>query len=386
MFSLLISALSTSLIMIWEVFWPLALGFLLSAIIQALVSNKALAKVLGSDNLKSYSLATLFGAASSSCSYAAVALARSLFRKGASFGASTIFEIASANLVIELGLALIVLLGWQFMTAEIIGGILMIIILSIIYRFTLKPKLIQSAQTQTAKGVLGQMEGHAGMDMSIRSGKNFFQKLFSQKGFTAISHFYVMDWYSVWKDIALGFLIAGILAVFVPHTIWQNLFLAGHPLASFIIGPLVGPLIAIISFVCSVGNIPLAAVLWQGGISFGGVISFIFADLIILPILNIYRRYYGRAMMFYILGTFYIAMAGAGYIIEIIFSLLNAIPSSRKFSFIETGIGWNYNSILNIAFILLTLILIFRFFRTGGPEMLKMMEMPRHHEIKHHSS
>ena len=373
MLQAILDALRISGNMFWEVFWPLALGFLLSGIIQALVSRKRIAKLLGTNSIKSNALATGFGAASSSCSYAAVAVARSIFRKGASFASSMIFEIASTNLVIELGIILIILLGWQFAAAEYLGGILMIIFLALIFRFTLTRKLVDSAREQASRGLLGRMEGHAAMDMSIRERGSFRQRLFSRKGFVSVSHFYVTDWYSVWVDIALGFLIAGALAAWVPASLWQAIFFENNATLAFIEGPLIGPLVAIISFVCSVGNVPLAAVLWSGGISFGGVVSFIFADLVVLPILNIYRKYYGWRMASYIFITFYAAMAAAGYAIEILFSLMGIIPTSRALSVIAPGIQWNYTSFLNIAFIVLSAINFNNFVRTGGMTMIKMM-------------
>ncbi|HEX6557579.1 MAG TPA: permease [Ktedonobacteraceae bacterium] len=375
-------ALFTSFSMFWEILWPLILGFTLSGIVQALVSHQAMAKTLGCDGPKCLTLATLFGIASSSCSYAAVALARSIFVKGASFTAAMAFEIASTNLVIELGIILIILMGWQFAAAEFVGGILMVIIIALIFRLTLTPKLVQMAKTQAERGAVGRMEGHATMDMSV-SGGSFLSRLFSGRGFTAVSHFFVMDWASVWVDIALGLLIAGALAAWVPDSFWNAFFLTNHPTLAKIEGPLVGPLVAIFSFVCSVGNVPLAAVLWRGGISFGGVVSFIFADLIILPILDIYRKYYGWKVMGYILVTFYVTMAAAGYIVEFLFEALGIIPSNRNIAAVTEGVQWNYTSILNIIFLVLAAILVIRFIRTGGIPMLRMMNTPEH-EMAHH--
>src|SRR6266699_770713 len=263
-------ALFTSFSMLWEILWPLILGFTLSGIVQAVVSHNAMAKTLGGDDPKSLTFATLFGIASSSCSYAAVALARSIFLKGASFTSAMVFEIASTNLVIELGIILIVLLGWQFTAAEFIGGILMVIFIAVIFRLTLTPKLVQMAKAHAEKGIMGRMEGHAAMDMSISGGGSFFSRLLSKRGCTAVSNFFVMDWASVWVDIALGLLIAGAIAAWVPDSFWNAFFLTNQPTLAKIEGPLVGPLVAIFSFVCSVGNVPLAAVLWRGGISFGG--------------------------------------------------------------------------------------------------------------------
>jgi uncharacterized membrane protein YraQ (UPF0718 family) len=375
-------ALFMSFSMLWEILWPLILGFTLSGIVQAVVSHQAMAKTLGGDGPKSLTFATLFGIASSSCSYAAVALARSIFRKGASFTSAMAFELASTNLVIELGIILIVLLGWQFTAAEFLGGILMVVFIGVIFRLTLTPKLIQMAKAHAEKGILGRMEGHAAMDMSVAGGGSFFSRLLNKRGFTAVSHFFVMDWASVWVDIVLGLLIAGALAAWVPDSFWNTFFLTSHPTLAKIEGPLVGPLVAIVSFVCSVGNVPLAAVLWRGGISFGGVVSFIFADLIILPILDIYRKYYGWKVMGYILVTFYITMAAAGYVVEFLFELLRIIPQNRSVVAITEGAQWNYTSILNIIFLVLAAILVVRFIRTGGLPMLKMMGKPAH-EMHH---
>jgi uncharacterized membrane protein YraQ (UPF0718 family) len=185
-----------------------------------------------------------------------------------------------------------------------------------------------------------------------------------------------MDWASVWTDILLGFLIAGALAAWVPESFWQAFFLTSHPTLAKIEGPLVGPLVAILSFVCSVGNVPLAAVLWRGGISFGGVVSFIFADLIVLPVLDIYRKYYGGRVALYILGAFYVTMAAAGYLIELLFGALGIIPTNRDVSAIAQGPSLNYTSVLNIVFLGVALILVIRFLRTGGPAMLRMMNQP----------
>jgi uncharacterized membrane protein YraQ (UPF0718 family) len=368
--------------MFWEILWPLILGFTLSAIVQAVVSHNAMAKTLGGNGPGSLTFATLYGIASSSCSYAAVALARSIFQKGASFVSSMAFELASTNLVIELGIILFVILGWQFTAAEYFGGIVMVIFIGLIFRLTLTPKLVQMAKAHAEKGLMGRMEGHAAMDMSI-SGGSFFSRLLSGRGFTAVSNVFVMDWASVWVDIVLGLLIAGALAAWVPDSFWNAFFFSNNPTIAKIIGPLVGPLVAIVSFVCSVGNVPLAAVLWKGGISFGGVVSFIFADLIILPILDIYRKYYGWKVMGYILLTFYVTMAAAGYVVELLFGALGIIPTNRNVVAITEGVSWNYTTILNIIFLILAAVLIIRFIRTGGLPMLRMMSRPEH-DMAHH--
>jgi len=368
-------ALQLALFMFWEVLWPLVLGFALSAAVQAVVSHRALARLLGDGSPRSLTFATLFGVASSSCSYAAVALARSIFRKGASFTAAMVFEIASTNLVIELGIILVVLLGWQFAAAEFAGGLVMVILIALIFRLTLTPRLVELARKHSDQGLVGRMEGHATMDMSMSDG-SLAARIFSGRGFTAISHYFVMDGVAVWQDVAGGFLIAGALAAWVPNSFWRAAFLSGDPALARIEGPLVGPLVAIVSFVCSVGNVPLAAVLWRGGISFGGVASFIFADLIVLPILDIYRRYYGGRVALYILATFYVTMAAAGYAVEFLFGVLGIVPTDRAVALIDQAPSWNYTSILNIAFLVLAAVLVWRFARSGGMAMLRIMNVP----------
>jgi uncharacterized protein len=214
------------------------------------------------------------------------------------------------------------------------------------------------------------------MDMSVSNDRSLWHRITSPEGFTAISHYFVMDWASVWIDIFGGLLIAGALAAWVPKEFWQAFFLVDHPVLAKFWGPLIGPLVAVISFVCSVGNIPLAAVLWNGGISFGGVIAFIFADLIVLPILDIYRKYYGWQMAGFLFGTFYAAMACAALIIEAIFGAAGLIPREHQARVVEAMIAWDYTTWFNIAFLLLAALLLWRFLKTGGPEMLKMMNRP----------
>ena len=384
MIQAVLNALATAFDMLWEVFWPLALGFLLSAIVQTLVSRRAVVRALGSDSPRSLALATLFGAASSSCSYAAVAIGRSLFRKGASFPAAIVFEFASTNLVFELGLILLILLGWSFVGAEFAGGLLMIVILALLFRWTLRPAMVAEARRQVEQGRHGRMEGHGEMDMSITEGP-FIQRLFSGRGLTSISHNFWMDVTSVWTDIGLGLLIAGALAAWVPTSFWQGFFLTSHPVLSQVWGPLIGPVISLLSFVCSVGNVPLAAVLWNGGISFGGVIAFVFADLLILPILDIYRKYYGGRMALYLLVVSYAAMAVAGFTIGLLFQALGFVPSHHLVTALVSPPTLNYTSVLNVVFLVILALLGWRFLRTGGLEMLRMMEAPTpDHATPHH--
>jgi uncharacterized protein len=368
------SALRLSFAMFWQVLWPLALGFLLSAVVETLVSRQAISRLLGRDTPRSIALATAFGAASSSCSYAAVAVARTLFRKGSTLGNAVIFEFASTNLVFELGLVLLILLGWQFLVAEFAGGLVMIVLLAIMFRLTLRRSMVEAARRQADRGLPGRMEGHGAMDMSVTGGP-FLRRLFSPRAFTSISHYFFMNIYSLWIDLLLGFLIAGALGAWVPDAVWSKVFLSGHGGVTEIWGAFIGPLIAAISFVCSIGNIPLAAVLWRGGISFGGVIAFIFADLIILPILDIYRKYYGVRMSAYLLVVSYAAMVLAGLIIGLAFNFAGATPTNRNIFVFNTTISWDYDTYLNIAFLLLIAGLGVRFLRSGGIGMLRMMNV-----------
>jgi uncharacterized membrane protein YraQ (UPF0718 family) len=371
----ILEALKIAFFMFWEVLWSLALGFLLSAAVQTVISKQAIGRALGKDSSRSVALASALGIASSSCSYAAVAIARSLLRRGATLANAIIFEFASTNLVIELGLILLILLGWQFLLAEYAGGALMVVLLAFAFRLTLRRRLVEEARAQADKGLVGKMEGHAAMDMSVTEGP-FLKRLFSSRAFTAISHYFVMDIYSIWVDLAGGFLIAGAVAAWIPNTFWSAFFLTGHPLLAEIWGPLVGPVISMLSFVCSIGNVPLAAVLWGSGISFGGVISFIFADLLIPPILNIYRKYYGGRVAIYLAVVSYLAMALSGFLISLVFQALGWVPVRHPFNFAEAAPTWNYTTFLNMAFIVLVAVLVIRFLRTGGVQMLRMMDGP----------
>jgi len=354
----LLDALSFAFGMFWEILWALILGFALSAAVQAVISKREMRRLLPDDSPRSLAVAGGLGAASSSCSYAAVALARSLFRKGADFTAAMAFEFASTNLVIELGILMTLLLGWQFTLGEFVGGPLMIVLLALVFRVFLKQRLVDEAREHADRGVLGRMEGHAEMDMSVGESGSIWRRLRSPAGFTATANYFVMDWAAIWIDIVGGLLIAGALAAWVPDSWWQAIFFEQHPTFAKIWGPLIGPLVAIISFVCSIGNVPLAAVLWNGGISFGGVLAFIFADLIVLPILDIY--------------------------VEVLFQGLGLVPEERNAKVVEASISWNYTTVLNIIFLALAGLLVLRFLRTGGLPMLRMMNRPMgEHEHAH---
>jgi uncharacterized membrane protein YraQ (UPF0718 family) len=373
--------------MAWEIAWALILGFALSGAVQAVVSKQQMRRLLPDNSPRTLAVASGLGAASSSCSYAAVALARSLFRKGADFTSAMAFQFASTNLVLELGVILAVLIGWQFTAAEFVGGPIMIALMALLFRRFLSSARVEDARRHAEEGVLGRMEGHAEMDMSVTEGGSIWRRLRSPQGFTAISEYFVMDWASVWIDIIGGLLIAGALAAWVPDSFWQGVFLQHHGALATLWGPLIGPLVAMLSFVCSIGNVPLAAVLWNGGISFGGVIAFIFADLIILPILNIYRKYYGRRVMLFLLVTFYSAMAGAGLLVDLLFKALGIEPTGARHAKVtDAGVSWNYTTVLNIIFLTLAAVLVTRYFRKGGGiGMLRMMSEPvgEHHAEGH---
>jgi uncharacterized protein len=247
--------------------------------------------------------------------------------------------------------------------------------------------LVEEARAQAEQGVLGRMEGHAEMDMSVHMNAPLWRRLTSPRGFTATANYFVMDWAAIWIDLFGGLLIAGALAAWVPDSWWQSLFLENHATLAKFWGPIVGPVVAIISFVCSIGNVPLAAVLWNGGISFGGVLAFIFADLIVLPILDIYRKYYGVKMAAFLLVSFYATMVAAGLIVEFVFDGLGLIPEERNAKVVEASVTFNYTTILNIIFLGVAAVLIWRYFRQGGGiRMLKMMNKPMGHGAAHGDS
>ncbi|MHB9837972.1 permease [Paraburkholderia terrae] len=375
-------ALWMAFTMLWQIFWGLSLGFLFSAVIEVVVSKSEMSKLLPDASPRSLTVASLLGAASSSCSYAAVAMARSIVRKGGDFTSAMAFQFAATNLVLELGVLMLVLISWQFAAAEFIGGPIMIVVLVLLFRFFLKDTLKSEAIEQADKGIAGSMEGHAAMSMGEQHG-TWKQRLSSRDGWIAISHSYVMNWAMLWRDIGIGLLIAGALGAWVPDSFWQKFFLVSHPTAAMIWGAFVGPLIAVASFTCSVGNVPLAAVLWNGGISFGGVASFIFGDLIILPIVNIYRKYYGGRMTAFLVVTFYLAMVSAALVVEALFQSLGWVPTERHTAVVDAAITFNYTTVLDIIFGAIFIGLTFVFFRTGGTEMMRMMEGGEHEDGAH---
>jgi len=337
--------------MFWQVGWSLVLGLLLSAAIQAFASKEAMQRQLGRDGPREIALATFYGSVSSSCSYASAALSKTLFKKGAGFIASLAFLFSSTNLVIELGIILYVLMGWQFTAAEWIGGVVLVIIMSALVQLTYPRRLVEAARMHVEEATGGREHG----DMTIPG--TFLEKLRNPRTPIVIAQNAAMDASMLWQDLLLGFLIAGFLAAFVPDGVWQGLFLHGAPPATqTVVNALVGPLIAVISFVCSIGNVPMAAVLWGSGISFGGVLSFLYADLIVLPLLDVYRRYYGWKMAAYIGVVFYVTMVTAALVMDALFHAAHAVPTANPNIRVElTTFSLNYTFWLNVAFGLLAL-------------------------------
>jgi uncharacterized membrane protein YraQ (UPF0718 family)/YHS domain-containing protein len=316
--------LQDSFLMAWEVWWALVLGFAISGIVQAWVPRGRIERALSESGPKPVSLATGLGAASSSCSYAAIAIAKSLFQKGASAATALAFQFASTNLVWELGLVLWVLIGWQFTLAEYIGGIVMIVLMTIMLRAFVSPRLEQQARAHAQRADTGHRHHMAGERLSWR------RRLTSISAWSDVAHNFRGDWQMLYKEIAVGFLLAGFVAQ-LGNGFFNGLFLrhTGGVLGA-LENVIVGPIIAVLSFVCSIGNVPLAAVLWSGGISFAGVLSFLFADLIVLPIIAIYRKYYGATYALRIVALMFVTMVAAALIVAGLFGAAGLIPSGPR--------------------------------------------------------
>ncbi len=334
-----------ALAMLWMTFWALVLGFSISAALQVFVSKRQMSRAFGETNLRSVASAVGFGAASSSCSYAAAAAARSAVQQGAAFVPALAFMFASTNLVIELGVVLWLLMGWRFVLAEFVGAFLLIGLVWLMVRWVMPKSVLEEAQK------------HAGMKKSKHD-----HGMEKTGKWTEMANAFVMDWMMLWKELLGGFLIAGFISTLVPQAWWQTAFLqSGPPFLRLLENAIVGPLVAIASFVCSVGNIPLASHLWANGISFGGVISFIFADLLVVPLIIIYGKYYGARAAIWISGIFFVAMVIAGIVIDFAFSALGLIPSGpRESSAVEnTSISWNYTSWLDLIALAIFAVLLF---------------------------
>ena len=374
----LLSGLGQALLMasgmFWKTGWSLVLGFLISAVLQAVVSKDRMRSALGKAGPKEIALATALGAASSSCSYASAAISRTLFKKGAALIPSLAFQFASTNLVIELGLILWILMGWQFMAAEWIGGVVLIVIMSLLVRLTYPAKLVEEARHYPESG------GAHHHEETSSDGGSLWEKLKRPATRIAIAQNFAMDWRMLWKDLALGFLIAGALSAFVPDHIWHRLFLLSAPAWLQVpVNAIVGPLVAVITFVCSIGNVPMAAVLWGSGVSFGGVLAFLYADLIVLPLLDVYRRYHGWKMAAYIAGIFFVTMVLAAIVMDAAFTGLGLVPARDPN--IRAGMSSfaiDYTFWLNIAFGALALWL----FRIAALNPMASGQHCEHHAAK----
>jgi len=323
--------------MFWETLWALVLGFTLSGAVQAFVSKERMQRVMGDHRPAAVARATGFGMVSSSCSYAATAMAKSLFQKGADFTTAMIFMFASTNLVLELGIVMLVLLGWQFALAEFVGGPVMIVLLALVGGIVFTPKLVHAARRRVEPA-------GGGHDHAAPIG--------SKAGWSDAASFAISDIKMLRRELVIGYVVAGFLAVLVPMEWWNDLFFHGHGYWTTLENVVLGPLIAVIAFVCSIGNVPMAAALWHGGIGFGGVISFIFADLITLPLLLIYRKYYGTRLALRVFLTFWAVMIVAGLVVEGVFGVFDAVPTERPETVVNTHFAWNYTTFLNIAFLL----------------------------------
>jgi uncharacterized membrane protein YraQ (UPF0718 family)/YHS domain-containing protein len=342
--STILDGLQNAFLMAYEVWWALVAGFAISAIVQAWVPRASVERRLAGEGVAPALWATGLGAASSSCSYAAVAIAKTLFAKGASARAALAFQFASTNLVWELGLVLWVLLGWQFAAAELVGGLVLIAIMWLATRAFVSPRLERQAREHAQAADTGHVHH------SAASGEpGLRRKLRSASAWSDVAHNFRGDWQMLYREIGIGFLLAGFIGL-VDASVFDDLFLRDAP--AWLRLPenvLVGPLIAVLSFVCSVGNVPLAAVLWAGGLSFSGVIAFIFADLIVLPILAIYRKYYGTAFTLRISGLMLATMLGAALVVTGLFDALGIEPDLRPSTAdVFGGIELDYKLVLNV--------------------------------------
>jgi uncharacterized membrane protein YraQ (UPF0718 family)/YHS domain-containing protein len=338
--------------MFWETLWPLVLGFGLSGAVQAFVSHEAMQRKMGDHRPLAVMRASGFGMISSSCSYAASAMAKSLFVKGADFVASLVFMVASTNLVIELGVVLVVLIGWQFALSEFVGGIIMIVLLASLGSLWFRGKFVVAARAHLANATDGG-HVHGPAENAALQREDWGKKLRSKGGWADAATYTMADLTMLRRELVIGYAVAGFLTILVPTSVWNAVFLHGHGFWTSAENVVVGPFIAIISFVCSIGNVPLAAALWKGGISFGGVVSFIFADLITFPLLLIYRRYYGTRLMLRMLALFWAVMAAAGLVTEGIFRAAGLVPTVRPTRIAPDHFSWNYTTYLNLIFLAL---------------------------------
>jgi uncharacterized membrane protein YraQ (UPF0718 family) len=337
--------LEDAFLMAWQVWWALVFGFAISAIVQAWVPRERIQDALSGSGAGSLAKATGLGAASSSCSYAAIAIGKSLLQKGASAASALAFQFASTNLVWELGLVLWVLIGWQFAVAEYLGGLVMIGLMALLLRAFVSRQLEEQAREHAQAADAGHQHHSSGERLSWR------ERLTSASAWTDVAHNFRADWQMLYKEILVGFLLAGCVAQ-LGDDVFNGLFLQDAPTAvQTVWGAVIGPVIAVLSFVCSVGNVPLAAVLWSGGLSFAGVMAFIFADLIVLPIVAIYRKYYGTRFALRITALMYVTMVAAALAIDVLFSALGLVPTGPRPARGDVfgSIDVDYKLVLNLA-------------------------------------
>jgi hypothetical protein len=369
--------LSNAFLMAWQVWWALVLGFAISGVVQAWVPRARIEQALGGSGARPVGLATGLGAASSSCSYAAIAIAKSLFTKGASAASALAFQFASTNLVVELGVVLWILIGWQFTLAEFVGGLLLIVVMTVLLRLFVSRRLEREAREHAETAETGHQHVSAGEQLSLR------QRMTSISAWSDVAHNFRADWTMVWKEVVIGFVLAGFIGL-LGNDFFNVLFIehapAGLKLAENVI---VGPIIAVLSFVCSIGNVPLAAVLWSGGISFAGVVAFLFADLIVIPIVLIYRKYYGGAFTVRIVALMFVSMMIAALVVDALFSGLGLIPHVRPArADIFSSVKLDYKFVLNVLATALFAALYVLTMRRGATDPVCGMRVDRHKALR----
>jgi uncharacterized protein len=335
-------SLNQAFFMLWQTLWALILGFTLSGAVQAFVSRGRMQRLLGDHRPAALTRSTFLGIASSSCSYAASALARSLFIRGADFTAAMVFMVASTNLVIELGIVLWLLIGWQFAAAEFVGGAVMVTLLGVLLPRVIPAPLAEPLRTPASDAEPADVDPAGGLPARVRQRDRWAASV----GYT------LSDLRMVRREIVVGFIGAGFIAVAVPARFWADVFITGHGPLTTVENAVVGPFVAIISFVCSIGNVALAAALWKDGISFGGVVAFVFADLITIPLLLIYRTMYGGRITLRLLGVFWAVMSTSGVVTELIFRAFHGVPGNRPRVIAPEQLAWDHTTVLNIVFLI----------------------------------
>ena len=366
-----------SFLMAYDVWWALVLGFAISAVVQAWIPRASVEARLAGSGPRPIAWATALGAASSSCSYAAIAIAKSLFQKGASAATTLAFQFASTNLVWELGLVLWVLIGWQFVLAEYVGGIVLIALTGLTLRLFVSPRLERRAREHASTAQAGHQHQSAGEEMPLR------RRVRSLDAWSDVAHNFRSDWQMLWIEIAIGFFLAGFIGLF-HNSFFTALFIKNAPAVPRAIeNVIVGPIVAAVSFVCSVGNIPLAAVLWSGGISFGGVVAFVFADLLVLPIIAAYRKYYGWTFALRITALMFVTIVAAGLIVNAVFGGLGLIPATRPSrGGVFGGVHVDYKLFLNILGVAIFAALFWLSARRGVVDPVCGMRVDRRRAIE----